>query len=292
MKTLKTNKNTKKRKGVSVKNLLNDVSPWDNIPMVTSLKDVKPYQVVRTTNYKLIKANPLNRHDKKRVDGFVKLIKDGEFYEKQTIVKVDFLTHMQSDDHHKVMAMKQCKIPVVFMLCDLGNEFRGEYSMESIAKLNNSNSAWTPKDKFDQAKEAGYMVATILSSFKNRLDKAEPTNNFRPWNILNFALGKNCESGVAIEDYRNDDIVELLTDKAFEGDFKALVSVIGKLALMDLAVRPSDVLKRLSVLNGLGEVSIIEFASKFDLHYKTFKPHGKNKEYLDAAIKTIIRKRG
>jgi len=282
----------KSTKKISVKNLLNDVSPWDGIPMVDSLKDVKPYQVVRTTNYKLIKANPLNRYDKKRVDGFVKLINNGDFYEKSTIVKVDYLTHMLNDDHHKVMAMEKTETPVVFMLCDLGNEFRGEFSMESIAKLNNSNSAWTAKDKFDQAKEAGYMVATILSSFKNRIDKAEPTNNFRPWNLLNFALGKNCESGVAIEDYRNNDIVELLTSKIFEDDFKALVSVIGKLALMDLAVRPSDVLKRLSVLNGSGKISIIEFASKFDLHYKTFKPAGKNKDYLDAAIKSIIRKRG
>ena len=284
-------KSKKAKKTVNLKLILGDISPWDNIPTVDSLDNLKPYQVVKTTNYELIKRNPLNRFDQKRVDNFKNLMEKGKFYHKPTIILVDYITYMINDNHHKITALAEKNEPITFMLCDLGEEFRSELSMEHIANLNDSNSAWTSKNKYDQATNAGYSVAATLVGLKKKLQNVEPSNNFRPWNILNFALGKNCESSVKIEDYRNSKINTILNSKSFNKDFKALITIIGTLENFKGGIRPSETLKRLSVLNGKGLINITEFANKFSVHYKRFNPLSKNKNDLDKAIRLILSKK-
>ncbi len=275
---------SKKKVGVSVniKSLIGGVSPWDGIPMVDSLDGVKPYQVVQTMNHSLIKPNPYNRVDDKRTAKFTKLIANGDFFHKTTLIMIDYITHELNDDHHKVEALKKANEPIVFMLADLGEEFRGEKSIINIAKYNDSNSAWTSIDKFKQSVNMGYATANILNGLKKSLDTNIPKNNFNPWNILNFALGKNCEAKVSLVDYDNKEFTKILTSKSFKRDFKALTKIINILKMFRGGVRPSETLKRLSVLNGMNEIDLTEFSRKFGLLDSTYNPVDKNIEDLFA----------
>ncbi len=283
-----TTKNSNSKKNT----VLSNVSPFDTIPTVNTLNGLLPYTVVKTLNHDLIKGNPVNRVDPKRTAKFEKLIREGGFFHKPTIVMIDYITHMLNDNHHKVQALKNRGLPITFMLADLGDEFRGDKSIVSIAKLNDSNSAWNSIDKFDKSLKLGYVVANILSGYKSKLDMKIPKNKFKAWNILNFALGKNCESKVLLEDYFNDDFAKILTKKKFKRDFDALIKIIDTLILIrGGGIRISETLKRLSVLNGNSEFDLTEFARKFSICNSYYYPENKNKKSVDDAIVLIYKKR-
>lgn len=152
------------------------------INKVSEFKDLASGVVYKSNNYKMFKTLSGNRGETKgvensRVNGFVKLIKNGLFLSECSYILVN-RNRVKLDGNNRSLALERCGESISFIITDdpMLNTTNQNDLLNAIALLNGKNSAWSQSHNF-------------RSSLIKRVPMAVQLDKLRSEMVMNYNIG-------------------------------------------------------------------------------------------------------
>lgn len=212
---------------------------------VKTFADAKQDVVNSTTNFGMFKTLKYNRGeddgiDTTRLNKFKKLFENDEYFKHIIHVFVNLMGYVIDGHHklalHKWLAEQGIIVPINFVILTEPefNEKDEVKLMGAIARYNAITSKWDSKAHFNTALKMGLPLAIEIENIQARCRTEYGVDGrFLSANRIYSLLShdkKRLESNlVSVEDYVNEDLVEVAKTEEFEKELKFVCSVLKEL---------------------------------------------------------------
>ncbi len=209
----------------------------DDYREVNTLKGCKSNEIVKITNYKLIKTMPYNRgqivgFDEKRVKGLIQIYESGRYYDEMSVIIVNKSGYPLNGNNRVEMA-KRLGIPLLVrvLTAPIYNE-NLEKLIEIITVYNSKNPAWSAREQFRTALLMENKLALQLDTLWSRIIANNPrlSVNSITKNQMIVMLKRNPAMTKATKvdyaDFNNSDLWEYAKSEEFEEELKYISNIV------------------------------------------------------------------